>query len=944
MSSKDQTSKDNNPASNIPVVKNRPHHPPKDRISKIAKCIRKTSASIRIPQTLMPDSAKFNAKRISPDMSSKFTEVIKNIQMLDNEDKANHGTLYKHFIFTDIRESAFGAKALASFMIASGYNFQMESVRDKTVYKHSQSEPGGGNGFAMLQSLPLWKKPLSAFTKREILKVFNSRPENVNGELLRIIILDSKYKEGIDLFDVKYVHLLEPAIAPSDLKQAVGRATRFCGQKGLPFAPRRGWKLNVYIYSSILPTRKPFIMSDSLGDKPLDAHAFMLAHSGLDLALLNLTKELTMLGIISSVDYDLNYKINNFNIESAVMDAVEDVDERLIVEVDQSASVTGGEKIIDVYRPEDVDESIIYKCANGRKSKLFPFTKVVMHQVARDLGLKFPKSSKKGVYCNLLRSNPQYRSKLFASKPFPNSDKLPGDNGDVIVRQLTPENHFESPLVASASPATSMTSLTSMRRNTPNPIENLSHLPFDDFQKAVLDLYGKYKWNSPIVKSGCDNTQFGKPGSAVSFTQTQDFIRHYLTPDSPFKGLLAWHSVGTGKTCMAVAAATSQFEKAGYTILWVTRNALMADVYKNIFGSVCSIPIMEQLEKGETIPDTLTQQKRMLSRSWMAPISYRTFQNALEEKNELGRLLHKNNPTDPLRNTFLIMDEIHKLQDGDLSSAESANFELIQDFIFDSYATSKSNSVRPLLMTATPITDNPKELFEIINTLIPVKERRLMSFNEFRETYTSPIGEISEDGKLYFKDRAKGLISYLNREFDPTTFSQPVFNTVSVPISGSEYSVPTPADVADACVRTMDVDVSELGDMTDCSGAVVAEESKAMELINSQQLLPKEHSKALKELAKTMKRVKKECESKNRSMKKTIRQISKNASKCYRQQFDEYAETYGKSQAAAVGSCLVGKTSKKALKDTFADKDQVIQNITRKLIPASTTNESHSKK
>ena len=172
---------------------------------------------------------------------------------------------------------------------------------------------GGSNGFALLQSLPLWNNPLSVSTKKAILTCFNKRPENVNGELLRIILLDSKYKEGIDLFDVKYVHLVEPAIASSDLTQAVGRATRFCGQKGLHFIPKQGWPLQVYIYHTEVPNRAPFLLGDA---QAVDAHELMLKHSGLDLALMNLTKELTILSITTAVDYDLNYKINNFDIFS----------------------------------------------------------------------------------------------------------------------------------------------------------------------------------------------------------------------------------------------------------------------------------------------------------------------------------------------------------------------------------------------------------------------------------------------------------------------------------------------------------------------------------------------------------------------------------------------------------------------------------------------------
>jgi hypothetical protein len=338
----------------------------------------------------------------------------------------------------------------------------------------------------------------------------------------------------------------------------------------------------------------------------------------------------------------------------------------------------------------------------------------------------------------------------------------------------------------------------------------LPNMSLKDFQKAILQIYRKFKWDSPVIQNGCDSV-VAVPGKAVSFTKTQDFIRHYLIPDSPYKGLLAWHSVGTGKTCMAVAAATTQFEQAGYSIMWVTRNSLMADVYKNIFGSICSIPIMEHVNEGKSLPENFASQKRMLSKAWFPPISYRTFQNALQGKNELGRLLLQKNPNDPLKKTFLVMDEIHKLQDGDLGPNESADFEIIQQFIHKSYANSQKDSVRPLLMTATPITDSPKELFDILNTLISTEEKRLMSFQTFRERFTDQAGTISEEGKAYFQDKAKGLISYLNREYDPTTFAQPVFKKINVTIDGT--TLPTAKEIRQLCdVPVGNDDVNNVND------------------------------------------------------------------------------------------------------------------------------------
>jgi hypothetical protein len=892
----------------------------KTRISKLAQCIRKTVNTVRLRPQLMPDYKTFNASNINPEMSVKFTAIINKIKELDAADMHTHGTHYKHFIFTDIRESAYGVKALASFLIAAGFDFRMglkekyirrggklvKTVGGDTVYIEKQAVPKGGNGFAILQSLPLWKNPLSVTTKKTILKAFNQRPENVHGEHLRIIVLDSKFKEGIDLFDVKYVHLVEPAIATSDLKQAVGRATRFCGQKGLPFLPRHGWPLQVFVYNTVLPNRAPF----SLDGGEVDGHALVLAKSGLDLALLNLTKELTILAIKSAVDYDLAYKINNFKITEALVD-------------DQT--------YLAFHTLDAMTPALVRQCAS-RKSELFPFTVKQLQEAAAAVGLKIPKNAKREIYCERIADTPAYFKHL--------------------VETFTPDSPTLFPTPAKA-PSPSRKTLT-----------ELYALPPDKFQRGIIDLYSKFKWASPVVKNGCDTIAAGKHGQPVSFTQTQDFVRHYLTPSSPFKGLLAWHSVGTGKTCMAVAAATTEFEKAGYTILWVTRNSLMSDVYKNIFGSVCSIPMMEAIKDGKKIPEDITKAKRMLSRAWFPPISYRTFQNALEKKNELGRILHAKHGADPLHKTFLIMDEVHKLQDGDLGAVEAADFSTIQRFIQKSYSTSEENSVRPLLMTATPISDTPKELFEILNTLIADESMRFMEFNEFRSKYTDSKGAISEEGTTYFQERAKGLISYLNREFDPTTFSQPEFHSIRVPIA--DPILPTSAELVSKCLvephttgadasavdTALNARISEAFIEVDCRAgfdtelaaiddAITQAEQDLIDIGDEKPAVTEAKKKVaeLKKLFSTTKKNQKERERQcllankegneflkkfsRHSRKKTRQQLYADFKNCFKQQESVYKKALKESQLRSVEECFEGGIKKEAqfmkMKDFMAE-------------------------
>jgi hypothetical protein len=315
---------------------------------------------------------------------------------------------------------------------------------------------------------------------------------------------------------------------------------------------------------------------------------------------------------------------------------------------------------------------------------------------------------------------------------------------------------------------------------------------------SFLDKFGRYAWPVQTLRNACDVSV--APGTAVRFTPTQQFVRHYMVPELPTKGLLAWHSVGTGKTCTAVATASGAFMSAGYRVLWVTRNSLMSDVWKNVFESVCYMPfrrlglenrgVVGKLGRGDVSP------------LFMKPISYKMFQNALEKKNDLGRALYRANGDDMLRRTLLVVDEVHKLHDGDLLATEKADFSVIQRYIWNSYRVSGVDSVRPLLMTATPIGDTPASLFDILNTLIPNAEGRLMDLDRFRRGFVDAAGHVTLEGAEYFRSRVSGLISYLNREQDPTTFAIPTIRTITVGLG--DMDIPDVRAVARRCLPVIE--------------------------------------------------------------------------------------------------------------------------------------------
>jgi hypothetical protein len=201
-----------------------------------------------------------------------------------------------------------------------------------------------------------------------------------------------------------------------------------------------------------------------------------------------------------------------------------------------------------------------------------------------------------------------------------------------------------------------------------------------------------------------------------------------------------------------------------------------------MFDQICNEQIREELEKGLIIPDEQNKRMRLLSKSWsIRPMSYKQFSNLVSKQNNFYKaLVKKNGEADPLQKTLLIIDEAHKLYGGgDLSTLERPDMNAFKRAVEQSYQLSGENSVRLLLMTATPITENPMELIKIINLCKPREQQMPEIFDDFSSEYLDNYGRFTEEGEVKYLDKIAGHISYLNRERDARQFSQPIVKFVT---------------------------------------------------------------------------------------------------------------------------------------------------------------------
>jgi superfamily II DNA or RNA helicase len=819
-------------------------------------CLRRVSNWSFITKDHKFDKKTFNKEEVVKDIeiySPKAMSLIENIKELDEKDMATHGKLFKHFIFSEVKQGGYGVKVLTAVLLAFGFNLafddKMKLLPDKELLKTKSKN------LLLLSSTNIYNNPLTVKSKKSILEKYNQRPENNYGDLARIILLDGGFKEGIDLFDVKYVHIYEPQTSKADQKQAIGRATRLCGQKGLEFHPKQGWPLNVFLYDVVIP---PILVEKY--SAPTIFKMF-LNNSGIDIRKIEFADELEKYSIIGAVDYELNKNVHRFKVEE------EEINPAWLFETNSKGGA-----------PKKKSESVLCsgKCS-ARPTKDVPISLPLFAVIAFANNIELPKLRKGSVrsyFCELIKTSPNFckQSQIAWNDPILYIKKheneiqnalknkkhlyLPIRNRSPIQRLIysaikkTPVLKKIDPIITvpktiqsqsqsngtpktiqsqsqsngtpktiqsqsngtpktiqSQSNATPKT-IQSQSNGTPKTIQSQSNatetqlittqpdppvklMNFLEMRGYIRDNFIQYTWPKVTMENLC----IPKGGSEiVNFTKTQDFIRNFYTPESPYKGMLLWHTVGTGKTCAAIATATSSFEEAGYTILWVTRTTLKSDIYKNMFDQVCSLVLQEKIkEKGLVIPNDFSARIRLLSNSWrIKPMSYKQFSNLVSQKNQLyGDLVKINGSEDPLRKTLLIIDEAHKLYGGaDLSSIERPDMKKLHKAIMNSYLISGKDSVKLLMMTATPITNDPMELIQLINLCKTSNEQMPSEYSAFaKEFMIDDAGKFTKKGWRKYLDNIAGYLSYLNREADARQFAQPIITNISSKLSTSNFDI-----------------------------------------------------------------------------------------------------------------------------------------------------------
>ncbi len=358
---------------------------------------------------------------------------------------------------------------------------------------------------------------------------------------------------------------------------------------------------------------------------------------------------------------------------------------------------------------------------------------------------------------------------------------------------------------------------------------------FSTLYSKMSNTYYKEDVSNILYKEEILNNSSDKKRNFMYQEPTQILIRNYISKVTPYENILLYYGLGVGKTCASITIAEGFKEyisNMGKKIFVLVKNKNIQNNFidellskctdeeyidetelKKVEGSRLAKNIAEENNK-----DIMKRARSLISENYQFS-TYGTFVNRvlgskIYEKDEFGQSTKKlqkdskgnvkrkitRDKISSLNNTIIIVDEAHNIFGNDAYEA------LIQ-------VLSNSYNCRLILLTATPMTDNPSSIFELSNLLnvkkielqLPIRKKlfekdnsgnsfliKESSKNLYKNGLKGGIIRITDAGLNAIKKSIVGKISYLktNVQTNPRTImmGDPLYNDSSFTVVFCEMS------------------------------------------------------------------------------------------------------------------------------------------------------------
>jgi superfamily II DNA or RNA helicase len=281
----------------------------------------------------------------------------------------------------------------------------------------------------------------------------------------------------------------------------------------------------------------------------------------------------------------------------------------------------------------------------------------------------------------------------------------------------------------------------------------------------ITKKYKKYK-----IKATKDTMESYCTPQKFKLQPQQAFLADYFTSKQSPPGMLVFHQIGAGKTCAAISVAEKMKKK--YNILVVLPAALIGNFMDELRSSCPGEN--EYITKNEnetlhTLKSSSDEYKEIIQKTeeriskYYTVYSYHKFIE-LSQNNKIK-----------LKNTLLIIDEVQNMV-----SLTGTFYRVLKNQI-----DKTDDSLKILILSATPMFDRPSEIGLTLNLLKPKEEFPIGS--DFNQMFLEGNGETYNLINIdKFTTMSRHLISYY-RGAPPYTYPEQNFKTVKCKMSNFQY-------------------------------------------------------------------------------------------------------------------------------------------------------------
>lgn len=231
----------------------------------------------------------------------------------------------------------------------------------------------------------------------------------------------------------------------------------------------------------------------------------------------------------------------------------------------------------------------------------------------------------------------------------------------------------------------------------------------------------------------------------------QSFIARFISTYTLYDKMLVYHSVGTGKSGI-VAAVVEHALKTSPNIreaIVLTRPALVNELIQNIAKTFPRyIPELYD-DDGEKIDEQIIE--KQTRKNVKANYQIYTFMEFAKEVRMISDSVIKKQ----YNNRIIIIDESHNLKESRVKDKDISfsTYNVIHRFLH------VVQGCKIILLTATPMKDQPSEIVDILNLLLPLNQQ--LDKKEFRATYLTSNGFNRTYAKSFKDKYLRGMVSYV---------------------------------------------------------------------------------------------------------------------------------------------------------------------------------------